>query len=133
MRKNSHISFLTRVNKSSLTELSTSLMPALDSSLLLPMLTLIMPYSRDGYLGQFMKHLSDQQSVSALRQILLGLCHLHKRQIIHHADLKLENFLVDFDTPETNLTLIIADFGLSKIMVSSEDYAKTFCIILCYS
>ncbi|KAL8941885.1 MAG: hypothetical protein Q9216_001995 [Gyalolechia sp. 2 TL-2023] len=71
---------------------------------------LFMPYYPLGNLGN-LRNVSEQQYVSAFRQILLGLDHLHKSGIAHR-DLKPANVLV-----EAPFTIIIADFGFSKFAV----------------
>ena len=91
-----------------------------------------MPYYPDGHLGQHLERLREQQFVSALRQILLGLRHLHGRRIIHR-DLKPENLLVKFDMAKNKLALVIADFGFSKRLIRTNDLLKTFCGTLLYA
>lgn len=80
--------------------------------------TLYMPYYPLGNLLE-LKGISDVQYVSAFRQILLGLRHLHGRRIVHR-DLKPANFLV-----AEPFTIIIADFGMSK--VANDRLLTTFC------
>ncbi|MCJ1255217.1 hypothetical protein MMC24_003033 [Lignoscripta atroalba] len=79
---------------------------------------LMMPYYPLGNL-QDIENVSEKQYVSAFRQILLGLRHLHGRGIAHR-DLKPENILI-----KEPFTIIIADFGLSKITL--DCLLKTFC------
>ena len=106
-------------------------MPVLDFQLK-PEPTLIMPYYPDGHLGRHIGHLSEYHFVSALRQMLLGLRHLHERRIIHR-DLKPENLLVKLNRSRNTLTLVIADFGLSKIWSRPCDLLRTFCGTLLYA
>jgi serine/threonine protein kinase len=108
-----------------------NVMPVLEFQLL-PSPSVVMPYYPDGHLGQHVGRLSDQQFVSALRQILVGLSHLHGRRIIHR-DLKPENLLVNLDVAKNKLTLDIADFGLSKTLAPTNDLSKTFCGTLLYA
>lgn len=83
-----------------------------------PYPVLYMPYYPLGNL-QDMKGISETQYVSAFRQILLGLRHLHERRIAHR-DLKPENLLI-----AEPFTIIIAGFGLSKAVTDS--LLTTFC------
>lgn len=106
-------------------------MPVLDFQLA-PKPTLIMPYYPDGHLGRHIGHLGEHHFVSALRQMLLGLRHLHERRIIHR-DLKPENLLVKLNRFRNTLTLVIADFGLSKIGSTPRDLLRTFCGTLLYA
>lgn len=80
---------------------------------------LVMPFYPMGNLGD-LQIVSDEKYVSAFQQILLGLSHLHSREVAHR-DLKPENFLVK----EVPFTIIIADFGFSK--VATDSHLKTFC------
>ena len=86
---------------------------------------LLMPYYHVGNLGD-LQNVSGEQYVSAFRQILLGLSHLHGRGVAHR-DLKPENLLVELDP----FTVIIADFGLSK--VATDSLLTTFCGTLKYA
>lgn len=106
-------------------------MPVLDFQLT-PTPTVYMPYYPDGHLGQHLERLLEQQFVSALRQILLGLRHLHGRRIIHR-DLKPENLLVKLDMAKDKLAFVIADFGFSKRLTRTNDLLKTFCGTLLYA
>merc|ERR1712130_638147 len=45
-------------------------------------------------------------------EMLLSLAYLHKHNLVH-CDIKLENWLYDNDTADSNLKLI--DFGFSKV------------------
>ncbi|KAK2196896.1 bifunctional EF-hand domain/EF-Hand 1 [Babesia duncani] len=53
---------------------------------------------------------SECDSASLMKQILSGVCYLHKRNIVHR-DLKPENIL--FETKERDSLIKIVDFGLS--------------------
>ena len=89
-----------------------------------PKPALLMPYYPRGNLGD-LQDVSDEQYVCAFQQILIGLNHLHIRGVAHR-DLKPENLLV-----EDPFTIIIADFGLSK--VAGESLLTTFCGSLKYA
>ena len=86
---------------------------------------LLMPYYPTGNLMD-LESVSNEQYVSAFRQILLGLSHLHRRGVVHR-DLKPENFLVE----ENPFTIIIADFGISNVV--TDNLLKTFCGSLKYA
>ncbi|KAL8769044.1 MAG: hypothetical protein Q9209_004830 [Squamulea sp. 1 TL-2023] len=62
------------------------------------------------------------QCVSAFRQMLLGLRHLHGAGVVHR-DLKPANLLIAETEP---FTIVISDFGFSK-SITSDDLLKTFC------
>ena len=79
---------------------------------------LVMPFYPLGSLVD-RTDVTEQQAVSAFRQILLGLRHLHERKIVHR-DLKPANLLV-----AEPFTVIIADFGLSKD--ATDHLLTTFC------
>lgn len=89
-----------------------------------------MPFYPDGHLARH--RLTDEQYVSALQQILLGLNHLHGHGITHR-DLKPENLLIDKDNDPGNVTIIIADFGLSKMVTPMNNLLSTFCGTLMYT
>ena len=81
---------------------------------------LLMPYYPYGNLEDLI--VKPPQYVSAFRQVLLGLRHLHGRGVAHR-DLKPANLLVAELHP---LTIIISDFGFSKF-VATDDLLQTFC------
>ncbi|KAL9630922.1 MAG: hypothetical protein Q9164_006174 [Protoblastenia rupestris] len=68
---------------------------------------LIMPYYELGNLTDQKKGLNLAQKKEAIRQILDGLSHLHKKGIIHR-DIKPSNILIRRVQP---LSLVISDFG----------------------
>jgi len=80
-----------------------------------------MPFYPNGHLKRHL--LTDKQYISALQQILLGLRYLHKRRIIHR-NLKPKNLLIDKD--KDKITVIIADFSLSKIATPTNNLLNTF-------
>lgn len=79
---------------------------------------LLMPYYPLGSLADC-HNATQEQHASAFRQVLLGIRHLHQRGVVHR-DIKLENLLI-----EAPFTVIISDFGLSK--VTSDNVLTTFC------
>jgi serine/threonine protein kinase len=106
-------------------------MPVLDFQLT-PTPTVIMPYYPHGHLGRHHGRLNDQQFVSALQQILLGLRHLHARRNIHR-DLKPENLLVKLDMAKNKLAVVIADFNFSKTLTPTNVLLKAFYGTLLYA
>ena len=54
-------------------------------------------------------------------QIALALAYLHKSRIIYR-DLKPENILINNDG-----YILLADFGVSKIIKENENFTNTFC------
>ena len=67
------------------------------------------------------KNFPEEKAKFYLIEIILGLECLHKNNMIYR-DLKPENILMD-----SNGHLKISDFGLSKILESSDDKAYTLC------
>ena len=82
---------------------------------------LLMPYYPLGNLEK-LRGVESPQYVSAFRQMLLGLRHLHERGVVHR-DLKPANLLVAKLHP---FTIVISDFGFSRL-VARNDLLKTFC------
>eukprot|EP01094_Clydonella_sp_ATCC50884_P006298 TRINITY_DN1537_c0_g1_i5.p1 TRINITY_DN1537_c0_g1~~TRINITY_DN1537_c0_g1_i5.p1 ORF type:complete len:353 (+),score=153.15 TRINITY_DN1537_c0_g1_i5:202-1260(+) len=60
---------------------------------------------------------SEKDASRLMRQLLLGLDHLHKKNVIHR-DLKPENLLLSSETMDADL--LITDFGLSAIKREGE-------------
>ena len=65
--------------------------------------------------------LSEKISKMIIKQIIIGLKQIHKLNIIHR-DIKLDNLLLDFSN-----TIKICDFGVSKILNSSDDVMHDHC------
>lgn len=80
-----------------------------------------MPYCPYGSLED-LEGVEHWQYVSAFRQILLGIRHLHGNGVVHR-DLKPANLLVAEIHP---FTIVISDFGFSR-NVSRDDRLTTFC------
>ncbi|KAJ5240172.1 Calcium/calmodulin-dependent protein kinase cmkB [Penicillium chermesinum] len=64
----------------------------------------------------------ETDAASLIRAILSAVAYLHDHGIVHR-DLKPENLL--FRTPEDNADLLIADFGLSRIMDEEQFHVLT--------
>ena len=67
------------------------------------------------------KRFTEDRARFYLAEILLALEDLHKRDIIYR-DLKPDNIVFDEDGHA-----MITDFGLSKVGISLNDQAKSFC------
>ena len=83
------------------------------------------------YKKRYGKPFSEEIVQYLSRQIVQGLIRIHKENIIHR-DLKLDNIMVHFDNEidKINLnmmkgTIKIIDFGISKILSSSDGYATS--------
>ncbi|GAB4850474.1 Mitogen-activated protein kinase kinase 5 [Ancistrocladus abbreviatus] len=62
------------------------------------------------------KHIADEAFLAELaRQVLLGLCYLHRRRIVHR-DIKPSNLLIN-----ARKQVKIADFGVSRILAQTLD------------
>lgn len=64
----------------------------------------------------------EADAADLVRAILSAVAYLHDHGIVHR-DLKPENLL--FRTPEDNADLLIADFGLSRIMDEEQFHVLT--------
>lgn len=64
----------------------------------------------------------ETDAADLIRAILSAVAYLHDHGIVHR-DLKPENLL--FRTPEDNADLLIADFGLSRIMDEEQFHVLT--------
>ncbi|KAG2203945.1 hypothetical protein INT47_007528 [Mucor saturninus] len=67
---------------------------------------------------------TEKDASNLTRQMLEGLQYLHERDIVHR-DMKPENLL--FQTVGDDATLMITDFGLSKILKAQDDILTTAC------
>jgi serine/threonine protein kinase len=75
-------------------------------------------YDLHGYTT--LRHLSHTRKKEMLYNILTEVENVNLAGIIH-ADIKLENFVVEYQFP---LKLKLVDFGLSEIMIPNKDYVK---------
>ena len=85
---------------------------------------IIMEYINGGNLFSFVKKrrkLSEKIAKFLFRQIILGLKYIHSQGIVHR-DIKLENIIIDF-----NNTIKICDFGIGKVLKSSEELLYDKC------
>ncbi len=87
---------------------------------------ILMPYCPRGNLED-RTDLRLGQYLSAFRQTLLGLHHLHARGVVHR-DLKPSNLLITKDDP---FTIVISDFGFSRYL-PYNNRVRTFCGSLPY-
>ena len=77
-----------------------------------------MEYINGGNLFSFVKKrrkLSEKTAKFLFRQIILGIQHIHSKNIVHR-DIKLENILIDFKN-----NIKICDFGIGVILNSPDD------------
>jgi len=88
---------------------------------------IVMEYCCFGNL-EALQDIKSEEYVSASRQMLIGLRHLHNNRVAHR-DLKPANLLVANRHP---FHVKISDFGLSKV-VARNDFLKTFCGTLLYA
>ena len=85
---------------------------------------IIMEYINGGNLFSFVKKrrkLSEKISKFLFRQIILGLQHIHSKNIVHR-DVKLENILIDL-----NNTIKICDFGIGRVLSDPNDLLYDQC------
>ncbi len=85
---------------------------------------IIMEYINGGNLFSFVKKrrkLSEKISKILFRQIILGIKHIHSKNIVHR-DIKLENILIDL-----NNTVKICDFGIGVILDSEDQLLYDQC------
>jgi serine/threonine protein kinase len=88
---------------------------------------IVMEYCCLGNL-EALQDIKPEEYVSASRQMLIGLRHLHNNRVAHR-DLKPANLLVANRHP---FHVKISDFGLSKV-VARNGFLKTFCGTLLYA
>ena len=65
--------------------------------------------------------LDEKTAKIIFKQIILGLKHMHKNNIVHR-DIKLDNLLLDLSN-----TIKICDFGVSKILFSQNEQMQDHC------
>ena len=85
---------------------------------------IIMEYINGGNLFSFVKKrrkLSEKTAKFLFRQIILGIQHMHSKNIVHR-DIKLENILIDL-----NNNIKICDFGISLVLNSLTDKLYDHC------
>jgi serine/threonine protein kinase len=69
-------------------------------------------------------HFYEADAIKIVTVVLEALQYLHEMNIIHR-DIKPENLI--FRNSDPNSDLMIADFGLSRLVASDEDFTKTTC------
>jgi len=62
-------------------------------------------------------HYSEKDASEIVKKIVMGVQHLHSKQVVHR-DLKPENLLLSSKDPDANV--LITDFGLSAIMPEDQ-------------
>ena len=85
---------------------------------------IIMEYINGGNLFSFVKKrrkLSEKIAKFLFRQIILGIKHIHSKNIVHR-DIKLENILIDL-----NNRVKICDFGIGVILNSEDELLYDQC------
>ena len=85
---------------------------------------IIMEYINGGNLFSFVKKrrkLSEKIAKFLFRQIILGIKHIHSKNIVHR-DIKLENILIDL-----NNRVKICDFGIGVILRSEDELLYDQC------
>jgi len=65
---------------------------------------------------------TEKDASKIIRQVLDAVCYLHDNNIVHR-DLKPENLL--YLTPDADSSLVLADFGIAKMLDSGEDMLNT--------
>lgn len=65
---------------------------------------------------------TEKDASKVIREVLEAVCYLHKNNIVHR-DLKPENLL--YLTPESDSSLVLADFGIAKMLDSGETELNT--------
>ncbi|ORX71581.1 Pkinase-domain-containing protein [Linderina pennispora] len=69
-------------------------------------------------------HFSESDAVRLIRTGFESLAYLHQHNIVHR-DIKPENFIFRDDTPDA--PLMLADFGIARIMRSDDEVLTTVC------
>ncbi|XP_065188383.1 myosin light chain kinase A-like [Sycon ciliatum] len=67
---------------------------------------------------------SEQETVAVIRQVLTAVEYLHRNNVLHR-DLKPENLL--YADPNDDLSLKVADFGLSRLITPARRSTLTIC------
>ena len=67
------------------------------------------------------RKLSEKLAKFLFRQIILGIEHIHSKNVVHR-DIKLENIMIDF-----NNTIKICDFGIGKVLKSEDELLYDKC------
>jgi len=88
---------------------------------------IVMEYCAGGSLDKLFfdteEHISDEQKIRWVHEIALGICHLHKHNIVHR-DLAARNILLS----QPNLASAqpkIADFGMSRVLEQTASEGNT--------
>lgn len=97
-----------------------------DSFLCKGKLCIIMDYAENGDLSKKIKEAKISQTPFDLKQVFdwfcelcLALKHIHQKKILHR-DLKCQNIFLTKDNQ-----VKLGDFGISKVLESTHDFAKT--------
>jgi hypothetical protein len=88
---------------------------------------IVMEYCAGGSLDKLLfdarQRISDEQKIRWVHEIALGLCHLHKHNIVHR-DLAARNILFSHLNPN-DAQLKISDFGMSRVLEPTVSEGKT--------
>jgi len=80
---------------------------------------IVMEYCAGGSLDKILydkeNYISNEQKIRWIREIAIGMCHLHKHNIVHR-DLAARNILLSQPFPN-DAQLKISDFGMSRVLV----------------
>jgi len=88
---------------------------------------IVMEYCAGGSLDKVLydtqEHISDEQKIRWVHEIALGMCHLHKHNIVHR-DLAARNILLS-QPNLANAQPKIADFGMSRVLEQTASEGST--------
>jgi predicted Ser/Thr protein kinase len=88
---------------------------------------IVMEYCAGGSLDKVLydteEHISDEQKIRWVHEIALGMCHLHKHNIVHR-DLAARNILLSHPNL-ANAQPKIADFGMSRVLEQTMSEGNT--------
>jgi serine/threonine protein kinase len=88
---------------------------------------IVMEYCAGGSLDKVLydtqEHISDEQKIRWVHEIALGMCHLHKHNIVHR-DLAARNILLS-QPNLVNAQPKIADFGMSRVLEQTASEGNT--------